>query len=349
MQKKNNSKEEDLRNRVYFFADLHPLWSKSAIAKHFMLENIPRSTIFSILQRKARKISPKRIVGSGRISVKMKKANVAQLKKRIDHKDGVSQNMLARKFDVTQQYINKIIRTKTTIRYRKKVKVPKRTPQQKAAVRPKCHRLAGIFQKKSVVIDDESYFGLSDYALSGNSGYYTSNDNETPDAVKLKRKSKFDPKILVWVAISSKGISKPYIVPSGQAVNEVVYINKCLRARLIPFVESVHKNDQIVFWPDLASAHYSNMTQGFLASNNIEYVPKVHNPANVPELRPIEDFWSEIKRLVYENNWQAENIKQLANRIRYAFNKVDINRVHRLGKATFTRVDRVRRHGMQNL
>jgi len=93
---------------------------------------------------------------------------------------------------------------------------------------------------------------------------------------------------------------------------------------LIPFVESVHKNDQIVFWPDLASAHYSNMTQGFRASNNIEYVPKVHNPANVPELRPIEEFWSEIKRLVYENNWQAENIKQLANRIRYAFNKVDI-------------------------
>ena len=100
-------------------------------------------------------------------------------------------------------------------------------------------------------------------------------------------------------------------MPSGQAVNEVVYINKCLGARLIPFVESFHKNDQIVFWPDLASSHYSNMAQGFLASNNIEYVPKIYNPANVLELRPIEDFWNEIKRIVYEKNWQAENIKQL--------------------------------------
>ena len=62
--KKKNSKQEDLRNRVYFFADLKPPWSKSAIAKHFMKKNTPRSTIFSILQRKARKIGPKRIVGS---------------------------------------------------------------------------------------------------------------------------------------------------------------------------------------------------------------------------------------------------------------------------------------------
>ena len=55
---------------MHFLADLHPSWSKSAIARHFMKKNIPRSTIFSILQRKAGKISPKRIVGSGRIPVK---------------------------------------------------------------------------------------------------------------------------------------------------------------------------------------------------------------------------------------------------------------------------------------
>ena len=83
---------------MYVFADLHPSWPKSAIAKHFMQKNIPRSTIFSILHRKARKIGPKRIVGSGRIPVKMKKLDIAQLKKRIDHKDGVNQNMRARKF-----------------------------------------------------------------------------------------------------------------------------------------------------------------------------------------------------------------------------------------------------------
>ena len=81
------------------------------------------------------------------------------------------------------------------------------------------------FQVKSFFIDEESYFDLSKYELSGNSGYNTSIEMETPDDLKLKRKSKFDPKILIWVAISSKDISKTYMVPIAQTVNEVVYIN----------------------------------------------------------------------------------------------------------------------------
>ena len=58
------------------------------------------------------------------------------------------------------------------------------------------------------------------------------------------------------IAFSTKGISQQYIAPSGQAVNEDVYISKCL-VRLEKFIEKHHKNDNIVFWPDLASSHYS--------------------------------------------------------------------------------------------
>ena len=79
----------------------------------------------------------------------------------------------------------------------------------------------------------------------------------------------------------------------------------------------MHKNDDIVFWPDLASSHYSRKVQNYLKSKNIEFVPKERNPANVPELRPIEDFWSELERLVYDKNWQAENLDQLKNRIEF--------------------------------
>jgi len=182
---------------------------------------------------------------------------------------------------------------------------------------------------------------------SANAGFYTSNLDATPNEVKLKRKSKYEPKLLVWIALSEKGVSKHYIAPSGQAVNEDVYISKCL-VKLKKFIDEAHKNDDIVFWPDLASAHYSNKVQDYLKGENIEYVPRDKNPANVPELRPIEDFWTEIKRLVYADNWQAENLNQLRNRIEYCMKKIDQNRVHRLGASTFTRVDRVRRNGMIN-
>ena len=98
-----------------------------------------------------------------------------------------------------------------------------------------------------MIIDDESYFGLSNSNISGNSGFYSSDVTATPSDVKLKRKSKFEQKLLVWVAISPKGLSKHYVAPSGQAVNENVYIDKCLRSCLLPFIETVHKDDEIVF------------------------------------------------------------------------------------------------------
>ena len=86
-----------------------------------------------------------------------------------------------------------------------------------------------------------------------------------------------------------------------------------------------------------------------MRSKNVEYVPRSQNIANVPELRPIEDFWNEIKRAVYVNCWEAKNLIQLRNRINYCFKHVDIERVRRLGKECFTRVGTVRRQGIENL
>ena len=144
-----------------------------------------------------------------------------------------------------------------------------------------------------------------------------------------------------------KGVSKHYIAASGQAVDKEVYISKCL-VKLKKFINEVHKNDEIMFWPDLRSAHYSNKVQDYLKGENIEFVPRDKKPANVSELRPIKDFWTEIKRLVYADNSQAENLRQTRDRIDYCMKKIDQNRVHRLGASTFTRVDRIRRNGLIN-
>ena len=137
-------------------------------------------------------------------------------------------------------YISKIINKKMTIRHCKKTNAPKKTSAQKAAVRSKCHKLVALFWKKIVMIDDEAYFPLSNTNLSGNAGYYTSDPNAMPNEVKFKRKSKYEPKLLVWVALSKKGVSKHYIASSGQAVDKEVHISKCL-VKLKKFINEVHK------------------------------------------------------------------------------------------------------------
>uniref|UniRef100_A0A914DC44 Uncharacterized protein n=1 Tax=Acrobeloides nanus TaxID=290746 RepID=A0A914DC44_9BILA len=51
---------------------------------------------------------------------------------------------------------------------------------------------------------------------------------------------------------------------------------------------------------------------------DIHFVEKVDNPANLPEARPVEDFWAALKGMVYAKGWHAENVQQLVNRIKYA-------------------------------
>jgi transposase len=73
--------------------------------------------------------------------------------------------------------------------------------------------------------------------------------------------------------------------------------------------------EKIMFWPDLASAHYANDTLVGLEELKIEDVPK-ENPSNVPQIRPIENFWANLKRKVYSNNYRPKDVKCLMAKIR---------------------------------
>ena len=59
------------------------------------------------------------------------------------------------------------------------------------------------------------------------------------------------------------------------------------------------------------SWNYSNESQEFMKSKNINFVSKDRNIAIVPELRPIEDFCSELQRKVYDKCWKEKNLNQL--------------------------------------
>jgi len=76
---------------------------------------------------------------------------------------------------------------------------------------------------------------------------------------------------------------------SGLAINRFVFRDECLDPYLLFFIKIYHRNDQYVFWPDKASAHYAKEVIDWLNSNKIEFVPKYLNPANAPKTRSIKD------------------------------------------------------------
>ena len=263
-----------------------------------------------------------------------------------NHQTGRSQKKFAQRLNCDRSYVSKMLKTKTNIRCRKRTKKPLMTENQKRQARPKCRKLVQQFGKNDFILDDESYFTLRNTALAGNDCFYSDNLEEAPEEVSNHHEAKYDKKLMVWLAISPKGMTRPIFLQSGLAVNRYFYSERCIKIVMVPFIREHYPKGGYVFWPDLASSHYAGYTINTFNENSINFVPKAINPANLPQARPIEDFSAILKQKVYENDWSAKNIRQLRQRIMYCMKKIDPNLVQRLADSTKSRLDHIRRHGI---
>ena len=80
-------------------------------------------------------------------------------------------------------------------------------------------------------------------------------------------------------------------------------------------------DDDFVFWSDLASAHNAKIVLDYLKDKMVEIIPREDNPPNLPECKPIENFWPILKGPVYEINWKAKTLQQLKELIKYCLTK----------------------------
>jgi transposase len=339
-------KPPSLIERVYAFCNSNWERGKKFIVNHFTDENTPEATIYRLIKRWESGIPSSRKPGSGRPAKIMTRKNIERLKDCVNDQTGVATRELGQKFKCDHSYIVKTLKNKTDIRYRKRIKVPFRTEAQKEVCQPRCRRILLKNRHREVIMDDESYFTLSNSDKNSNAGFWTNDVQSTPDEVKFKTKQKYEQKAMLWIAISPRGISQPFLVPSGLAVNQHIYLKECIIKRLIPFIKKYHSDDNYVFWPDLASSHYAKSVISHLREEKVNFVEKEDNPPCVPELRPIENFFSILKGIVYKKGWEAQSVDQLKKRIKYCLKKVDLDLVHRMFSDVPSKLDRARRNGI---
>ena len=336
------SKQEDRRKRIYNFYLKHRAKGKKYTVDHFKAENVPYNTVYRIIKSAENDSGHARVQGSGRIAKNMTRKRIKKLETFFNNKDGVSQRGAARKFKCSHQYIGKILNDKLGIHVHKKQKIPNRDEKQRAKIQDLCKSLYSQVRGKSCIL--ESFFTFTHGTINGNDNFYSRDVATAPSNIKFSPTSKFEGKLLTWICISDKGISKPFFIKSGLAVNQEINLKDCIKKRLVPFIKAHHSDGKYIFWPDLASSHYANTVTDFLDEKNINYVKRKENPPNVPELRPIEDFWGILKGLVYADNWQATSHEQLKKRIQKCLKKVDPNLVKRLAKSTLSRFNNVRKN-----
>ena len=128
-------------------------------------------------------------------------------------------------------------------------------------------------------------------------------------------------------------------------MNQYLYKEQCFERRFIPFINSYHSNCQCIFWPDLASTHYANSVLEFMVEKNIKFVSRNENPANFPECRPIELFWTILKQKVYQGNWKAKSLKELEKRIRLLTKRISSSTLEKLLDGMVDKIRDIKRNG----
>lgn len=88
-----------------------------------------------------------------------------------------------------------------------------------AAVKTNCDNLFRKFYDRTSILDDESYFMLTQSTFNNNVGNYVSDIFTIQPIIEFITKAKFKNKILVCIVIGLKGLSHLFIKKSGLAIN----------------------------------------------------------------------------------------------------------------------------------
>lgn len=268
--------------------------------------NSSLSTVRRTVLRYLETQSVERKSGTGKTST-VDKHMEAKVIRSLKHNPNLSLRDLAKKNMTNHMRIHRI-KQKYNFRTFKKFVVPRREDKQQITAIRRSRMLYHLLVDKKntcLVMDDETYVKANFKSLPG-SQFYSGIDKSTIDMrFKIIKHEKFPKKFMVWQAICQCGDrSAPYVTQGTMSSEN--YTKECLEKRLLPFLRRHRTNT--LFWPDLASCHYSKKTIAWYDANQVNVVPKIANPPNCPELRPIERYWAIMKTKLRKTTKEAKDI-----------------------------------------
>lgn len=280
---------------------------KNKTFHHFSSEGKCRRTIYRIIERFAERGSAVYMKLSGRPRVATSTRNLSKIQKLIDNNPRISSTKLAVRLRVSQSSIQRA-KKRLSIKSFTQKSAPKYINNQESRCRKGASKLyLALLDGKKIVMDDECYVPCDPEQIPGKHFFMAKNLDSLCNKVIFRAKSKFPAKYLIWQALDSDGnVSEPYV--SKGTINTDTYLH-ILKNYLIPFIELHHTKEEVIFWPDLAPAHYSKKVIAFLTDAGVKFVDRKSNTPNMPQGRPIEKFWALSKRKYSLRSAPAKNIR----------------------------------------
>ena len=317
---------------------------------HFVEEGLVQRTVKRVI---------KRWVDDGRVSYNwihgrkrkvLVPATLRKIKEKFIKNPSTSGRKVAAELKISEGSV-RLAKKELHIKTRKKKIVPNYKNDQAKRAKTNAwnlyRRLIAPDVRPIVVMDDETYVLTDPHQTPGNDYYNEAEDHPVDISHKIKPKTKFPSKFLVWQAIASTGqISESFIFKG--TINNQIYRNKCL-PKLYKFIQKLGGPNRVIFWPDMASAHYAREVVDDLENHKIDFVRKGDNLPNVPMLRPIERYWAFCKMRYRRFKHEVKTIPAFRSRWTTISKEVSCKSGQKLFDQFWSRLAKAGRQGVQSL
>ncbi len=144
-----------------------------------------------------------------------------------------------------------------------------------------------VAQWSKVLFSDESKFCIS----FGNQGPGVwRKGGEAHSTSCLKSSVKFPQSVMIWGTMSSAGVGPLCFLKTN--ITAPVY-QDIFEDFMLPSADQLFKDADFIFQQDLAPAHTAKSTKSWLNDHGVDVLDW---PANSPDLNPIKNQWSIVKR-----------------------------------------------------
>lgn len=304
----------------------NPEWSGSKLAK---VLKMPKTTVCRVLKTYMETLSVERNKRTYEKTGSRDRQLRSKVLRCVKANPGLSIRDVARRYNANFQTVRNILARGGYKSY-KASKHPNRHMKQNSVAKKRARLLYDHVltkHKGCTLMDDETYVKLDFKQLPGQKFYIATGRGDVPGRFKFVFADKFAKKAMIWQAICSCGLKTEPFVTSSTMTSQV-YIEECLEKRLLPFI---HKHrGKVIFWPDLASCHYSKVVLEWYAANKVDFVPKLMNPPNCPEFRPIEKYWAISKQKLRRSGGAVKDMQKMREKWKKCANSVSVSTVREL-------------------
>lgn len=153
--------------------------------------------------------------------------------------------------------------------------------------------------------------------------------------------------IMIWAGIIGDRLVGPVRVPEGVKVTSAAYCN-LLTQCLVPWLDNIPLSlrRDFIFMHDNAPSHSARATREYLAKLGIKDEKLMIWPPSSPDLNPIENFWSIIKRDIYSDGRQFSSKETLWQAIDTAARAVPHDTIKKLTDSMNSRLfEVIKGHG----